>query len=148
MDYSVISSDPDHPTGSSPWGSPRAERETFPTSNNDIPSSPLPSQAQSAEDLSGGRNGEPQSPNLSAQLQSAQLGDPAYPEEHPPFGAPHPPNAQQQQPPTPAQYQTGARQTSRPPAPIYKIQAKITGLERTGKKDPILCFDVHVGLPC
>ena len=58
---------------------------------------------------------------------------------------------QQQQPPpppqlqqVPARYQTSARQNDKQPAPIYKIQAKITGLERTGKKDPILRFDVHV----
>lgn len=146
MDYSTISTDPDLPTGTSPWGSPRVERGTFPTSNNDIPSSPLPGQEQSA-DVGRVRNGEPQSPDLSAQLQSAQLGDPDYPEEHPPFGVHQSPNVQQQQSPTPAQYQTGARQDSRPPAPAYRIQGKITGLERTGKKDPILRFDVHVGLP-
>lgn len=28
----------------------------------------------------------------------------------------------------------------------YKLQAKITGLERTGRKDPILRFDVHVSI--
>jgi hypothetical protein len=28
--------------------------------------------------------------------------------------------------------------------PQYKLQAKITGLERSGKKDPILKFDVYV----
>ena len=32
----------------------------------------------------------------------------------------------------------------RQPAPQYKLQAKITGLERTGKKDAILRFDVYV----
>lgn len=147
MDYAAISNDPEHPTGTSPWGSPRVERGTFPTSDNDIPSSPLPGQAQSAADLSRDRNGEVQSPDLSAQLQSAQLGDPDYSEEHPPFGAHQSPSAQQQQPSTPAQYQTGAPQNLRPSAPAYKIQAKITGLERTGKKDPILRFDVHVGMP-
>lgn len=146
MDYSAITNDPDHPTGTSPWASPRADREPFPASNNDIPSSPLPSQAQSTEDLTYARNGENQTPDISAQLQGAQLGDPDYPQE-PQFGAQQSPNAQQQQSATPAQFQTGARQTSRPPAPAYKIQGKITGLERTGKKDPILRFDIHVGLP-
>lgn len=29
----------------------------------------------------------------------------------------------------------------------YKLQAKITGLERVGRKDPILRFDVHTNLP-
>lgn len=37
------------------------------------------------------------------------------------------------------------QQPRRPTQPQYKLQAKITGLERTGRKDPILRFDVHVG---
>ncbi|KAK0712240.1 hypothetical protein B0T21DRAFT_352480 [Apiosordaria backusii] len=36
------------------------------------------------------------------------------------------------------------QQPRRPQAPHFKLQAKITGLERTGRKDPILRFDVHV----
>jgi hypothetical protein len=143
MDYSTITTD--HPTEGSPWGSPRAERGTLPTSSNDIPSSPLPGQEQFADEAGRGRNEEPQSPDLSAQLQSAQLGDPDYPQEQSPFAAHQSPNAQQQSP-TPAQYQTEQRQNSRPYVPTYKIQGKITGLERTGKKDPILRFEVHVGL--
>lgn len=35
-------------------------------------------------------------------------------------------------------------QARRPAQPQFRLQAKITGLERTGKKDPILRFDVHV----
>ena len=31
--------------------------------------------------------------------------------------------------------------------PQYKLQAKITGLERTGKKDPSIRFDIHTNLP-
>ena len=31
--------------------------------------------------------------------------------------------------------------------PQYKLQAKITALERTGKKDPSIRFDVHTNLP-
>lgn len=146
MDYSAISNDPDHPTGSSPWGSPRADRNTFPTSgNSDIPSSPLPGQEQSAESAEGGPDRDVQSPDLSAQLQSAQIGDPDYVEGQSPFATQQSPNADHRSQ-LPARYQTGARQNSRPPAPapVYKIQGKITGLERTGKKDPILRFDVHV----
>ena len=37
------------------------------------------------------------------------------------------------------------QEPSRPAQPQFKLQAKISGLERTGKKDPILRFDVHVG---
>lgn len=147
MDYSTVTSDPDHPTGGSPWGSPRADRGTFPTSNHDIPPPSFPGQENLANEAGRGINRDTQSPDLSAQLQSAQLGDPDYPQEQPPFTSQQPINAQQQSP-AHAHHQTEQRQTSRPPAPTYKIQGKITGLERTGKKDPILRFEVHVGLPC
>jgi hypothetical protein len=146
MDYSSISNDPEHSTGASPWGSPRADRTTFPTSSNgDIPSSPLPAQDRSSETAERDSDAVAQAAYLSAQLQSAQLGDPDYIEEPSPFAAHQSPNADQQRQQLPARYQTEVRQTSRPPAPVYKIQAKITGLERSGKKDPILRFDVHVG---
>ncbi|KAJ5994960.1 Retromer complex Vps17 [Penicillium waksmanii] len=149
MDYSTLTNDPDQPVESSPWGSPRADRNTFPTSgNNDIPSSPLPGQGQSVESAEGDREAGSQSPDLSAQLQNAQLGDHDYPEPQSPFATQQSPNADQRSQ-LPARYQTGARQNSRPPAPAptYKIQGKITGLERTGKKDPILRFDVHTNIP-
>jgi hypothetical protein len=146
MDYSAISNDPENHTGASPWGSPRADRTTFPTSGNgDIPSSPLPGQDHSSETADRDHDAVAQAADLSAQLQSAQLGDPDYGEQPSPFAAQHFSIAGQQQQQAPARYQSGIRQNSRPPAPAYKIQAKITALERTGKKDPILRFDVHVG---
>lgn len=37
-------------------------------------------------------------------------------------------------------------QARKPSQPQYKLQAKITGLERAARKDPILRFDVHVSL--
>ncbi len=42
----------------------------------------------------------------------------------------------------PGRYHQGARAGQRPPQ--YKLQAKVTGLERTGKKDPAIRFDIHV----
>ena len=51
-------------------------------------------------------------------------------------------HAQQHQRGPPGRYHQNARQGQRPPQ--YKLQAKITGLERTGKKDPAIRFDVHV----
>ena len=138
MDYSAISSDADHPPGSSPWGSPRADRTTFAAaSNNDVPSSPLPPQEQAPPDAGHQR----ESPDLSERLQSAQLGDPDYAVEQPPYGSQ---SGEQQRSQLPARYQTAARQHPKQPTPVYKIQAKITALERTGKKDPVLRFDVHV----
>lgn len=44
----------------------------------------------------------------------------------------------------PARHHGGAKQQGRQNAPQYKLLAKITGLERVGKKDPVLRFDVHV----
>jgi hypothetical protein len=55
---------------------------------------------------------------------------------------------EQQQQPQPQQQHhgqgEGQRQQQKPPASPFRLLAKITGLERTGKKDPILRFDVHV----
>lgn len=153
MDYSVISQqDP----GTSPWASPGPDRTVFSESNNsDIPPSPLPSQspydAATAQPWSSARDEESE-PDLSERLQGAQLGDPDYAVEQPPYATQQPPPPQQpqyapqQQSQVPARYQTSARQNDKP-APLYKIQARIAGLERTGKKDPILRFDVHVGTP-
>ncbi|KAK3324593.1 hypothetical protein B0T19DRAFT_233244 [Cercophora scortea] len=45
------------------------------------------------------------------------------------------------------QQQQQQQQVRRPQHPQFKLQAKITGLERTGRKDPILRFDVHTNLP-
>ncbi|KAL8769368.1 MAG: hypothetical protein Q9209_004595 [Squamulea sp. 1 TL-2023] len=47
----------------------------------------------------------------------------------------------------PSRYHTGARMNQRQSLPQYKLQAKITTLERTGRKDPVLRFDVHTNLP-
>ncbi|KAK6504393.1 Vacuolar protein sorting-associated protein 17 [Arthrobotrys conoides] len=40
-----------------------------------------------------------------------------------------------------------AGQQQQRPSVQYKLRAKVTGLERTGRKDPILRFDVHTNLP-
>ena len=32
------------------------------------------------------------------------------------------------------------------PIPAYKLQAKVTALERSGRKDPVIRFDVYVGV--
>lgn len=47
--------------------------------------------------------------------------------------------------PGPQRYHPGARAGQRQP-PQYRLYAKITSLERTGKKDPAIAFDVHVRL--
>jgi hypothetical protein len=151
MDYSSLSQDPDHPAGGSPWGSPSPRKDR--ASSSDAPSPPLPPQLQSPYGPDDGIQGriesssptpgrdesnEPGSPDLSNRLQGAQLNDPDRTQQQ---------GAQHHKPQTPARYQTGARQNSKQQsAPQYRLQAKITGLERTGKKDPILRFDVHVSV--
>ena len=48
--------------------------------------------------------------------------------------------------PAPDSHRQVQQQQQPPPQPKsnWRLQAKITGLERTGKKDPVLRFDVHV----
>ncbi|RAL00207.1 retromer subunit VPS17 [Aspergillus ibericus CBS 121593] len=158
MDYSAISHDPDHPAGTSPWASPRPTQTTFPASvTSDIPPAPLPPQDESPYNAAvesqpteepGSQENEIGSPDLSARLQSAQLGEPGYAPEQPQYiTQQQPQQGQQPRSQLPARYQTGPRQNARQPAPVYRIQAKVTGLERTGKKDPILRFDVHTNIP-
>ncbi|WEW56542.1 Vacuolar protein sorting-associated protein 17 [Emydomyces testavorans] len=154
MDYSSISHDPDHSGGTSPWGSssPRADR-TFPPSVADAPPSPFPQQHDSPytdvpEHMRSSTASGPNSPDLSEHLQNAQIDESNYVEGQP--RRTHPQSPQNQaltRIQAPARYQTGARQHARQSAPQYKLQAKITGLERTGKKDPILRFDVHTNMP-
>lgn len=153
MDYSSLSQDPDHPAGSSPWGSPTPRKDR--ASGSDVPSPPLPPQLQSPYGDDSGIQGRMESssptpgreenngsnsPDLSARLQDARIGDPESARQQ----SQHPQSAQQHKP-QPARYQTGARQNNRQHnIPQYKLQAKVTGLERVGKKDPILRFDVYV----
>lgn len=176
MDYSTVSNDLEQPGGSSPWAStsPRVDRSTFSHPPSDPSSSPLPGQHQSPNPQGNGSptanrfpsvstnvptnsaglasaDDDTDSPDLSEQLQSAQLGDPDYIGDHEPnpYEQQQAQQAQryaaQQQRHGAARYQSGQR----PQRPItaYKLHAKITALERTGRKDPVLRFDVHVGEP-
>ena len=51
---------------------------------------------------------------------------------------------QQQKPSQPSRYHGTAQQRQRQNQPKYRLSAKITGIERSGRKDPVLKFDVHV----
>ncbi|OCK89054.1 vacuolar protein sorting-associated protein vps17 [Cenococcum geophilum 1.58] len=164
MDYSSLPNDPEHPGGPSPWASsPQHNRISFahpPTS--EIPSSPLPSQSpygeESAQDH--GYISEPDSirpTETSAASHAAENGEQAHRQREPAQSNPsyaaqgqqqHPPphSQQEHQRHEPQRYHHTARQ-QRQHQPQYKLQAKITGLERTGRKDPILRFDVYTNLP-
>ncbi|KAI4113252.1 MAG: hypothetical protein LQ345_005724 [Seirophora villosa] len=174
MDYSTLPNDPDHPVGTSPWqSSPQANQHE----HGSAPSSPLakhsaayvdgsPPQSEDgssherlddATTLAGegnpqaipdrGRgppaNGEGFQGQQTYHQQSQYRQQPRQ-QQASPYQQP----SQQQQPRSavPSRYHTGGvRQNQR--LPQYKLQAKITALERTGRKDPILRFDVHTNLP-
>lgn len=162
MDYSAaIADDPIEP---SPWGSssPRAQRAPFAGAVPESPTTPsrpghVPSESQSL--LS-----EPALPTS-----QSSIGEPALSTPQPPISAieqhsqivegqsidPQSQSQTQTQPQQPAgQSQPSAQQRpgaaryhsarQQRPVPQYKLQAKVTALERTGRKDPVLRFDVYV----
>jgi hypothetical protein len=160
MNYTADANDAEHLAGPSPWGSssPKADRTSFPTSSNDVPHSPVQAPRQSLYP------GEQDSPNASRYqdasdraYQQAATAVPAGEDagllnssqqpqsmsegstedsEQPQYGT-------QQQRQGAARYQTARQQRT---VPQYKLQAKITALERSGRKDPVLRFDVYVRL--
>ncbi|KAF2714643.1 vacuolar protein sorting-associated protein Vps17 [Pleomassaria siparia CBS 279.74] len=156
MDYSAH--DPELPGGADPWASsPQHSRgPSFaqpPT--GDIPSSPLPPQAspygQSSENY--GYIGEHNSQNRPGT--ASENGDHSQTPQGAGQDGPQSSQSQQQAPAQgqqhgnqkqdqPNRYHGGRQQRQQP---HYKLQAKVTGLERTGRKDPILKFDVYTNLP-
>ncbi|KAJ4318860.1 Vacuolar protein sorting-associated protein 17 [Neodidymelliopsis sp. IMI 364377] len=155
MDYS--NNDAEYPGGSSPWASsPQHNRTSFgqpPT--GDIPSSPLPPQAspygQDSEQY-GYMDDQAQQnrPGTASTDNADHAPAPQQQQQQPSQDAPQlpqHPNAQQQAP-TPGQ-QPQRYHGIRPQRQQqhYKLQAKVTGLERNGKKDPIIRFDVYTNLP-
>lgn len=152
MDYSAH--DPDHPAGGDPWASsPQHNRTSFgQPSGSDIPSSPLPPQASpygqdSDYGYMGGQVSQDRPGTASENGDTPQQRPPSSGQENqaPPQQESHRPQ-QPQQPPAHGQQQPQRYHGARPhrQQPHYKLQAKVTGLERTGKKDPILRFDVYV----
>ncbi|KAK7713646.1 Vacuolar protein sorting-associated protein 17 [Botryosphaeria dothidea] len=151
MDYSAADAD------SSPWASsPQAHRTTF-GENVDVPSEPLPPQSPYADPAAVATEqpfadepslGHPstqhhegfQAPEGQEHPQSPQ------PQQHPDQYAQSPAQqSHQQQRQEPQRYHGSQRQ--RQNVPHYKLHAKVTALERTGRKDPILRFDVYTNLP-
>jgi hypothetical protein len=166
MDYSASINEADDPAGVSPWGnsptsSPRANRPAF-GSLGDQPAPPFNAQSSNGfeqEDTSqgegfprpgtgttaSGAEGDTEgSTTLSASSEAGQ----AAQESEPALPGPAIPAEGEGQPQQQEQQQAGHAQGPRRPAkPQFKLQAKVTGLERTGKKDPILRFDIHVRMP-
>ncbi|KAK4099372.1 vacuolar protein sorting-associated protein Vps17 [Parathielavia hyrcaniae] len=173
MDYSASINDVDNAAEASPWGnspssSPRANRTAFGSITGDPPSSPLrfPTSNTGLPDDGGfgGSDTEYRRPDTSSTVSQTTEPHPGEPTPAEPFpehqglaGLPEPayPQAQQSQhasrpPPEHAHHTQRTQEPQhprKPPPPQFKLQAKITGLERTGRKDPILRFDVHTNLP-
>lgn len=171
MDYSSMPDNPDEP---SPWGSPgaspRQARDPAFTSLADDPSqTPFGYESNNendtaavpradADDLGGDGFRDPDTaksrtddvfreqkakPDETRDLPPSQTSAQQPPAQQPP---PEPPQKSQEQVRAMEHGQTAEAPSARPAAPQPRLQAKITGLERTGKKDPILRFDVHVCL--
>jgi hypothetical protein len=155
MDYSAAGAE-EH-QGSSPWASsPQHSRTSFgDASASDVPSSPLPSNTSFSNQEHGDSEEQPYGSH-SAGAQNGEGSDPSA------EGQEAPPQQQQQQQQEAAQqaqpqqqhqphqsaqrYRAQQSSRARHPPPQYKLQAKVTGLERSGRKDPILRFDVYVRL--
>ncbi|KAK4624120.1 Vacuolar protein sorting-associated protein 17 [Fulvia fulva] len=144
----------EYPSGTSPWASsPEASRAG---SSNDIPHEDLPgpafaagaipesddaassaAHANGAHEHEGGWTPEQQHQWQQQQHQSQQHQQHQYQQHHQ--------QGSQEENRRPAQSRYhNVPQQQRQHQPQYKLQAKITGLERAGKKDSILKFDVYV----
>ncbi|RYP89428.1 hypothetical protein DL770_004398 [Monosporascus sp. CRB-9-2] len=148
MDYRSSIADDEHAAGASPWGasppvSPRRNGSSLPyeadTSNGfgqqDTETSAF-QRPVTAESAAAAPDYNPFQQSGASQQPSRGNGGEQHAEAPQQPHAPVKPQGQDQQ-------QHGRKSTS----PQYKLQAKITGLERTGRKDPILRFDVHVANP-
>lgn len=130
MDYPSIFDDPDQSTEGSPWGAPN------------------PIQQQQQQEGEQDREREHEHQHEHGQEGEHEPGQPSGDHGH---DASEPPSvAPEQSPATPAQQHHAptpnpARHSA--PSSRHKLQAKITGLERIGKKDLILRFDVQVCCP-
>ncbi len=166
MDYRSSMPDDEQAAG---WGSPPATPQRNVVSYGSLSSSQSPTPYQYGDREPGNGFAQEDSgidafrrPNTASSTASTAGYDPSEQSEpSEPAGLSSepeaPPNAPQQQlPPQGEPTNSGpsnapgvqqAQQPRRPPGPQYKLQAKITGLERTGKKDPVLRFDVHVRVP-
>ncbi|KAM7218141.1 putative vacuolar protein sorting-associated protein 17 [Rhypophila decipiens] len=177
MDYSSSIHDAAEASawGNSPSSSPRHNRTAFASSiTSEPPVSPFryPSQSSNTglpdEGGFGAGDNEYRRPDTASTVSAADAAEPVEAQSDAPAAASQdvqspgfrPDSQGQLSPQHGGSQQTGQthgeehtqqsrehQQPRRPPQPQFKLQAKITGLERTGRKDPILRFDVHTNLP-
>ncbi|XXG99118.1 hypothetical protein Hte_005452 [Hypoxylon texense] len=168
MDYRSSITDDEHPAAASPWGSsppasPRRNESTFSSlGNQQPPSSPYqyvaqdPSNGFSQEDPGVNAFKRPGTASSTASTSAYDPSEQSAPSQQSDLGADtdeqqtgasQPSQQARGPPPAGTGPSPGREQPQRPRGPQYKLQAKITGLERTGRKDPILRFDVHTNIP-
>lgn len=162
MDYSSSLHDGDNPVEASPWGSspapsPQHNRSTF-NPTPEAPGSPVYGQNREQGDNYTSDSGiagvtdmldEAGNAHAYGQGQDRTASNAEVPAQQSEEQQPTDHSEQQRQahPGQDAQRQQGAPRPAARQGPHYKLQAKITGLERVGRKDPILRFDVHVRMP-
>lgn len=163
MDYTTSIHDPEHPAGASPWDnspapSPQATQTSFGAISGDLAAAP-PVFAAAGNGFEAEIDDEEgfERPRTASTVSGddTQAGETEDEESYTPGqqqpGTYYDENLSPSQPQGPNRYSgdtaraSQEQQQARKPAhPQYKLQAKITGLERAAKKDPILRFDVHV----
>ncbi|KAL2206471.1 vacuolar protein sorting-associated protein vps17 [Sarocladium strictum] len=153
MDYSATINDVEDPAGASPWGnspasSPRTSRTGFGTLTGEPPSSPFRANSQTSNGPGQPVASTDDSQRPGTATTASETGDSTTldAEDSQLPSSAQSPQLESGHAPAQASQQEVADRTRRPAQPQYKLQAKITGLERTGKKDPILRFDVHTNL--
>ncbi|PNY28731.1 Vacuolar protein sorting-associated protein 17 [Tolypocladium capitatum] len=164
MDYSAPINEAEDPVEASPWGnspraSPRHDHDGFGNVSSEPPPFLFASQASNGLGQAGeaegfqrpatattesGTEGEAED---SATLEAAASESLADPQHAGPPARVAPASRQPRQPASADAHPEQGRQPQKPTHPQFRLQAKITGLERTGKKDPVLRFDVHTNLP-
>lgn len=153
MDYSTNINDVEDPAGASPWGnspasSPRTSRTGFGTLTGEPPSSPFRANSQTSNGPGqpGGPPDDLQRPGTATT--ASETGESTTLDAEEPYAQSdvQSPQLEGARAPSQPSQQEVTEQPRKPAQPQFKLQAKITGLERTGKKDPILRFDVHVSL--
>jgi len=134
----------EYPSGASPWASsPEASRTSF---GGEVPREDLP--APAVEEANGGSSSYHQQQHEGGWTPEQHQGQ--WQQHQPPQGQQSYGSSEEARRSASARYHNvppQQQQQQRQHVPQYKLQAKITGLERTGKKDPILRFDVYTNLP-
>lgn len=143
MDYSASAG---FAGGSSPWASsPEASRQSFGDANVSREDLPPPAVSNAGEGIERPGSGWEQEQQKTWQPQSESRA-PQQPQQEYQADGQRSDETESRRPQSAARYHGApphhAQQQQRQPQ--YKLQAKITGLERTGKKDAILRFDVYV----